>query len=217
MISLYTGTPGAGKSYHMAETIYYDVKYGRPVVCNFDVNRDIWKDKGKSFYYVPNRILTPQNLAKISEAYFLDHQFKEGKIRLYIDECQIMFNARQWNDKGLVSAASRADWVKFFTQHRKLGYDIFLISQFDTMIDKQIRSLVEYEVKHRKLNNVGWVGKFFTFLLFGRPVFLAIHYWYPQKERLSCDWRFGRKKFYRMYDTSLVFDGALAPQKALSS
>lgn len=209
MIYLYTGTPGAGKSYHMAETIYYDVKYHRPVVCNFEVNRDLWRDGGKTFYYVPNRILTPQNLAKISEVYFEDHKKREGSLKLYIDECQIIFNARNWNDKGTVSAASRADWIKFFTQHRKLGYDIYLISQFDTMIDKQIRSLVEYEVKHRKLNNVGWVGKLATVLFFGRPVFLAINYWYPMKERLSCDWRLGRKKFYRMYDTNLVFDGAL--------
>lgn len=185
----------------MAETIYYTVRNNKPVVCNFNVNKDVWKNGGKTFYYVPNEILTPSNLAKISEAYFIDHRFKEGAIRLYIDECQIIFNARNWNDK------ARADWVKFFTQHRKLGYDIYLIAQFDTMIDKQIRSLIEYEVKHRKLNNVGWVGKLATVLFFGRPVFVQVFYWYPQKQRLSAEFNLGRKKFYRLYDTNVIFEG----------
>lgn len=185
----------------MAETIYYNVRINKPVVCNFDVNRNVWKNGGKTFYYVPNNILTPANLAKISQVYFEDHPFSEGAIKLYIDECQIIFNARSWNDR------NRADWVKFFTQHRKLGYDIYLIAQFDSMIDKQIRSLIEYEVKHRKLNNVGWVGKLTSVLLMGHPCFVAVHYWYPQKQRLSADFRIGRKKLYRLYDTNLVFEG----------
>lgn len=185
----------------MAETIYYHVKYDRPVVCNFDCNREVWKNKGKYFFHVPNEILTPYNLSKISEEYFKTEPFKEGRIKLYIDECQIIFNARSWNDR------SRADWVKFFTQHRKLGYDIYLISQFDTMIDKQIRSLVEYEVKHRKLNNVGWVGKFASLIMFGHPVFVQVTYWYPQKQRLGAEFSIGRKKFYKLYDTKVIFQG----------
>ena len=37
----------------------------------------------------------------------------------------------------------RNAWVTFFSQHRKLGFNIILITQSDRMLDKQIRSLVE--------------------------------------------------------------------------
>lgn len=185
----------------MSELIYYDVKRKFPVVANFDINRELFKDSD-SFTYIDNQELTPYALAEFSRSYFGDKPVEESRIRLFIDECSIIFNARSWND------ASRADWIKFFQQHRKLGYDIFLVSQFDTMIDKQIRSLVEYEVKHRKLNNIGWVGKLADILLLGHPAVIGVMYWYPMKSRLKSYWFFGRKKFYSLYDTYLVFDGA---------
>ena len=46
------------------------------------------------------------------------------------------------------------------------------------MLDRQIRSLVEDEVKHRKLNNYGFGGMFLTLFSFGRTWFIAIDYWY---------------------------------------
>ena len=38
-----------------------------------------------------------------------------------------------------------------FSQHRKLGYRVILIAQFDRMLDRQIRSVLEYEYIHRKV------------------------------------------------------------------
>lgn len=196
-----TGTPGSGKSYNMAIDIYWACRRSQPVVANFDVNRKMLGKYEKYFIFLENEEITPQSLAAISAGYFGDSGVKEGSLRLYIDECAIMFGARTWNDR------SRPDWLKFFQQHRKLGYDVYLITQFDTMIDKQIRAVVEYEVKHRKLNNVGWVGKFASVLFLGHPVFACVRYWYPMKERLACQWVIGRKKFYRMYDTFITFEG----------
>ena len=93
---------------------------------------------------------------------------REGEIRLFIDECAVYFNARNWND------SKRKDWIKFFhSQHRKLGYDVYLVTQFDSMVDKQVRALVEYEFKHRKLNNVGWVGKISKPFIFRSSCFLC--------------------------------------------
>ena len=72
---------------------------------------------------------------------------KEGQTLVVIDECQIIFNCRDFGRK------DRNAWVTFFAQHRKLGFNVILITQSDRMLDRQIRSLVEEEVKHRKLNN----------------------------------------------------------------
>ena len=48
MIYLYTGTPGSGKSLHLAEAIYKSLRRGQPVIANFEINtQNIKKRKGK--------------------------------------------------------------------------------------------------------------------------------------------------------------------------
>lgn len=200
-IYLYTGTPGSGKSLHMAQDIYWHVKMGRPVVANFEINKSMFHGKhgANSFSYVENSKLTPELLRQYAVDYFEDKPYRENAIRLYIDECQVMFSAREW------AKADRKDWNIFFQQHRKMGYEIYLIAQFDTMIDKQIRAVIEYEVKHRKLNNYGWVGTLATVLALGAPVCVCVNYWYPMRERVNSSWMIGRRKFYRLYDTMRLF------------
>ena len=77
----------------------------------------------------------------------------EDQILLVIDESQLIFNARDWQKAG------REKWLSFFSQHRKYGYHIILVAQFDRMIDRQIRSLIEYEYVHRKVGNYGIKGR----------------------------------------------------------
>lgn len=209
MIYLYTGTPGSGKSLHQAEILYWAVKMGRPVIANFDINRDLFQDCS-SFHYVSNEQLTPQYLRDYSLEYFAGKTVKESEITVFIDECAIQFNARDWN------SPLRKDWVKLMQLHRKLGMDIILVSQFDTMIDKQIRNLVEYEVKHRKVNNIGWFGKLVSVLAAGHAVIIGITYWYPTKMRLRSQWTIGRKRLYKLYDTYMTFETeSEKPQQAL--
>lgn len=199
MIYLWSGTPGSGKSLHMAERIYYDIKMKRPVVANFEINRNLFKDS-KTFFFCDNADMTPEKLLEFSRWWFRKKPVKEGTISLYIDECSLIFNARDWNRE------DRKAWVRFFQLHRKAGYNVYLISQMDGMIDKQIRALVEYHVVHRKVNNVGLFGKFVSLFALGHPVVCAVTYWYGQKMRLSAEWFLGRKKFFRMYDTFKLFD-----------
>lgn len=159
MISLYSGTPGAGKSLHIAQVLYYRLRAKKAVVSNFDLNLDLVRGKRKTigdYVYCPNDQLLPQYLIAYSQAYFSHRKFKEGAILLVLDEAQLLFNARTWDAKG------RSDWLSFFTQHRKYGYDVILVAQFDRMIDRQIRSLIEYEYKHRKVGNAGKFGALFT-------------------------------------------------------
>lgn len=198
-VYLFTGTPGSGKSLHMSKLIYWHVRMKRPVVANFEINGELFKD-ASSFSFIANEELSPDVLGEYAERYFSEHAFREGAIRLFIDEAQIIFGNRDWR------AADRADWIRFFTQHRKLGYDVYIIAQNHEMIDKQIRSLVEYEVMHRKVNNVGWVGKLFAVCALGHPVVCAVTRWYGMKMRLSSEWLLGTSKYYRLYDTLKVFE-----------
>ena len=199
MIYLYSGTPGAGKSLHCAQTIYWRLRRKEDVIANFEINTHNIKNCKGDFTYVSNKELNPQFLRDYSDNYFKNHRFKEEKILCVIDEAQIMFNAREWNAKG------RDDWLYFFSNHRKYGYTILLIAQFDRMLDRQIRSLIEYEYKHRKVSNFGLGGKIMS-LFFGGKLFVAVKLWYPLKEKISSDFFTAHKKYYSIYDSYNRFD-----------
>lgn len=200
MISLYSGTNGSGKSLHMAQDIYSRVRYGHMTLANFPINiESIKKGKKDAFLEVPNSKLSPKFLVNYSRKYFSNHKYKEGAIRLYLDEAQLLFNARNWNAKG------RNIWLKFFSQHRKFGYDIVFVAQFDRMIDRQIRSLIEYEIVHRKVKNCGKFGKAFS-LISGGTLFIGVKIWYPLKKKVGSDFFRYSKKFSGIYDTNFFFD-----------
>lgn len=209
MIKCYSGTPGSGKSLHLASRIFYTLRAGRPVVGNFEI--DLSKVNRRhperlKFLYLPNAAtdnslphLCPRDLIDFSRRYFNGRRVVEEHIFLVIDECQILFNSRAWQQQ------DRAEWLTFFSQHRKYGYEIVLVAQFDGMIDKQIRSLIEYDYKHRKLSNFGFAGRIMS-LFFGGRLFCAVQYWYPINERIGASWFLARNKYYRIYDTYKSFD-----------
>lgn len=163
---------------------------------NFPV--ELSKYKRADFTYCPNNRMTPDYLVKLSQDK-VGSKPKEGSILLVIDECQLLFNAREWQQKG------REKWLSFFTMHRKFGYDIILIAQFDRMIDRQIRSLIEHEFIHRKMSNFGWQGKIMS-LVFGGNTFIAVKRWYPLHERLGSEIFHARKWMYSVYDTYAAFE-----------
>lgn len=201
MIELYSGTPGSGKSLHAAETIYFRLRKGMPVICNFEIEPGYVKGYKQNFFYCPNDKLEPGVLYDFSTAYFAEsgHTYKEDSILLVIDECQLLFNARAW------SRTDRAGWLSFFTQHRKYGYLVILVAQNDRMLDRQVRSLIEYEEIHRKVSNFGMFGAILKAILH-KEVFFSVRRWYPLKERVDLYMFVPRKRYYRLYDTRALFD-----------
>ncbi len=198
MISLYSGTPGSGKSLHIASKLYHWTRCRNElIIVNFKVNEDVLGKKGK-LIQIDDELIDVAFLNWLSEWWHKTHKFKEGGITLIIDEAQLRFNSRDW------CAAGRAEWLSFFAQHRHLGYDVILIAQFDRMLDRQIRSLLEYEYKHRRISNFGWRGKLIS-LFAGGKLFSCVKMWYPLKERIGCDFFAFRKKYGRVYDTHQKF------------
>lgn len=207
MINLFSGTPGSGKSYHMARFIYNNIKYRDClIIANFPVNLSGIKRKKGTFLCIENHRIQPKRLAKFANHYINYRKKKkhkgtaEGHILLIIDEAQLLFNAREWN------ASGRNDWNWFFTQHRHYKYDIYFVAQFDRMLDRYIRCLIEYEYIHRKVNNFGKMGKFLSILTMGN-LFVAVKKWYPMKEVVGSEFMRGSKKYYKLYDTTTIFDG----------
>lgn len=221
MIYFMTGKPGNGKSLHMAEIIYHNLRFGRNVIANFEVNEPmVYRGRragrmGK-FIYEPNAFWLCSAYKKGTGYSYLDGlynfalqfhkrnpggQIREHQTLLVLDECQELFNTRTWNRK------DRLEWASFFRQHRKYGYDVYLISQDDRVIDKQIRAILEYELEHRCVNNYKLFGRLLG-LMCGGKLFVCIKKWYSQTGKaahISSDFFAGRRKYYRMYDSYKTF------------
>ena len=156
MISLYSGTPGSGKSFHATSDVFYRLRNKHDVITNFPINENVvkssffdylahrffkkpYRDKKRKigkYTYVSNGELTVDFLKKYAQENHVGH--KEHETLVVIDECGIMFNPRTFTQM------DRLDWIQFFSLHRHYGYDFILISQGDRMVDRQIRSFFEY-------------------------------------------------------------------------
>jgi len=75
-----------------------------------------------------------------------------------IDEVHVHFNARAWAQTG-------ADALEYCSQHRKLGDEVFLISQRPKQVDSQMRGLCGTYVQMRNLahRQLKWMGISWTF------------------------------------------------------
>lgn len=204
-IWLYSGTPGSGKSLHATRDIYECVRYKRlPVVCNYELSFDSCPRADASlFHYVENQELSPAFLVGFADEFWRSGaaRFGEDRILLVIDECQLLFNSRNWQDEG------RMAWLSFFSQHRKYGYRVILVAQSDGMVDRQFRALFEYNVVHRKLGNFGFAGRMLSGLLGGRTCFAVTSY-YGTKQRLGVSMVHVRRRITSLYDSYGTFAAA---------
>lgn len=181
MIYLYSGTPGSGKSYHAMVNIRQQLKRKRPVLTNFPVN-----DNRVSYI----KDVTADGIVGWSRQ-VMPERYRESYSLVVIDEAQLFLNSRTWQQK------DRQQWNTLFSQHRKLCMDIILVAQSDVLIDKQIRILIEYDVRHRKALGV-------LDLATGK-IMIARKYWYGHDEVVGQRWLIGRKAIYNMYDTTALF------------
>lgn len=203
MIEIYTGTPGSGKSLHCAEMIRKWLSiFGDPVIVNFDINvSKIKVKKNGGLFYIDNKELNPFFLVEFAKQYRERNKIKrlkEDRILLVIDECQILFNSRSWN------SPDRMSWITFFSQHRKLGYKVILVAQYIDMIDKQIRPLIEYEVLHRKVKNIGLGGKLINLMALG-GLHVSNKKYLPTNLVVNTEFFKGNIIVYDMYDTFNIF------------
>ncbi|MNO53036.1 Zonular occludens toxin (Zot) [compost metagenome] len=200
MISFYSGTPGSGKSLQMAHTIEFWIKkLKKNVITSVPINRDyiLLGREGGRIYHFDYEHMTVDNLYMYALKF---HKIGvESQTLIVIDEAQFKFSPTACKLFCKEDERYRQDWLEFFSNHRHLGYDIILISQFDKLIDPQIRCLFEYNYKHRKANNFKTFGQLLT--IFRVKMFVQIQYWYGSNDRCSSKIFFYRKKYSKIYDS----------------
>lgn len=196
MICIYEGAVGSGKSYHaLLEGLKKCSSWrkNRWVVANFPLKREFCKNKEIERWQFWD-VITPEKLILFSiEKGFAGH---EGSCLLIIDEAGILFNSRDW----MVKADERKKWISFFSQSRKFGYDVILVAQSDRMIDRQIRDLSEYIVRHFNMRQY-WFLAWVPFRLH-----CAVWRWYGTKIKGTIDPFIVRKSVYKKYDTMRIFN-----------
>ena len=198
MINLYSGTPGSGKSLYATYQIIDYLKLGKGVIANFPINTAYFGNRKVNFTYQPNNKITVKYLVDYAKKHH--KKGKENQTLLVIDEAGSMFNSRDFK------SADRDLWIRFFSQHRKLGYSVVLISQYDRMLDRQIRCCLESEFKFRALRNYKIFG-FFLDLLFG-GLFVYVEYWYNSNLKIGTHYFTFKKKKAKIYDSFMLFENS---------
>lgn len=180
MIEIMQGSPGSGKSAVAVARAILHLKRGGVVAANFSLI-DGWAEsvvKNTVVYrllsllrpFAPflaadylqkhasclhRRFYRVDSLAAISKIFPLKSAvglyrdkggFSEGEGLLLLDECQLVFNARKWE--------KNFDWIVFFTQHRKLHWNVALIAHSIEMVDSQVRPLAEYASTFRNMQKL---------------------------------------------------------------
>lgn len=170
MITILQGTLGSGKSATCTAMALDHLKRGGVVATNFGLvdgwsyelaKHSIWgmfsEDRRRinaaSHYNRHFQIqsldaikaINPKQLAE-KDLKTVEGKYQEGQGLLILDECQLIFNSRRWE--------KNMDWIEFFTQSRKLGWDVLLVAHTIDMIDSQIRPLIEFEARFRNLQKV---------------------------------------------------------------
>ena len=197
MIRLFTGTPSSGKSFNAVKYILWNLKFKKPVIANFALKfteKEIKKGYAKNFYFVPNNQYTIEMLILFA----LDHNFIETKKE---NQCLVVFDEAGGKFNPKAEKKEIVEWIDFFSQHAKIGFDIILIAQSKAMMDRQIQKFIEYEHVHRKLNRYG------IFVILPFPVFVSVEMWMQMAERISAEFFLYSKKVSDHYDRYKMFDG----------
>lgn len=191
MISLYTGTPGSGKSYHATERIDINLKLGVNVIANYKIHTN--KSHKGDFVYLDNSFFTVRFLIEYAMQNHELEKPKEHQTLIVIDEAAILFPKKDYDKREFQL------WMTFFRLHRQLGYDVILITQNHKDVNGDVLGLVEYNFKHRLLTSFGLKGWLLVAIF--RKKFISVKYWYVIDEK--CDsYMFNiRKRITRLYDT----------------
>lgn len=227
MITLMQGSLGSGKSACMVIDLVEHLMAGGVCAANFRLVDDwayrladfnLWvrlglrdRDQVAADYYSRFMVIgSPESLWEASEKLIpkakgdVAKKF-EGHGRLYFDECGIFFNARDWN--------KNKPFIHFFSQSRKLKWDVILIAHIVGHIDKQIRAFIEFDTYFRNLQRVRI--PFLGLPLSPIPAFLAITKYSGQaagggvvhSRKLYPLF----KRYYNLYKSDYVFSPELVP------
>lgn len=179
MIVAVTGAPGAGKTFYAIRTLTDSLRTGKFVATNVTLEPD-WErrlahgslvgrlrgDRREESFWARGYVADDlDDLMRVKLGCTVcgaekrrdcghGHGFREGRGVAVIDEAHDWLNSRTWDrDK-----EQRARYVGWFSKHRHLGWDVYVLTQHLDSLDKQLRDRVEFQVVLRNLRNAKIAG-----------------------------------------------------------
>jgi hypothetical protein len=197
-----TGPMGAGKTVYAVKKCRDGLEEGKFVITNFKLTPG-WETivARKNLF----RRLIPGRWKKLAETwerrtYMVTDLAELKRIRLagsgegrgvvVIDEGHVFMNARAWKEDG------RGDLVEWVSATRKLGLDIFIITQDLQSLDRQVRDRLTYHVHLRNLSQFRVMG----IPIFPVNVFIAITQWHAAGKAIV------RRESYMLGLTKKLFE-----------
>jgi zona occludens toxin len=207
VITLIDGTPGAGKTFAAMRLIASALGDDKCVVTNTALQPD-WAERCAKEN--PARRLSRRRIraraAELRSRLFVSEDLtelfrvrvpgkQEGRAVMVLDEAHRWMNSRMWSAKG----QGRAQIIDWMTAHRHYGFDVYLLTQYVDMIDKQVRHLIEYRTRVRNLKRERVAGvRIFPFNLFIAITELEGS---KAKRRQETELYFLNRRIRGMYDT----------------
>lgn len=139
-ITLLTGVPGSGKSYFAVNKIVelLDTKDNFLILSNIDGTKENIFDRRYVFHRFSLEFLRNANMENFLPHLRDEHHLDaEATIYIFIDECQNYYGP----------SCRDEDAFYFLDYHRHYGVEIFLITQKDTKIRKEVEALCETEIR----------------------------------------------------------------------
>lgn len=137
---------------------------------------------------------------------------KEGRGLMVLDEAHNWLNSRTWDqdDEGrevtkAQAVRNRLSIVRLFSQHRKLGWDVLLLTQDEGNLDTQVRRNFEYHTHLKNLKRYRVLGLMpvvpFNF-------FIAVTTWHDStKSRVGTTSFMLNRRIARCYNTMATSHG----------
>lgn len=202
------GKLGSGKSLVCVGVIRDALKGGKRVATNLDLwpERMLPRELRVTFTRLPDKPLRSDldMLGRGQEGI----EEKDNGV-LVLDECASFLNARQWGDK------ERNTVLDWFLHSRKLGWDVYLISQHMDQLDKQLRqSMVEFSMRCVRLDRmvIPFITPLCRLLTLGMwraqppKLHMGVVRYGVERESMVVERRFYRaRELYAGYDTRQVF------------
>ena len=140
---LVQGVRGEGKSLYAVHRIKDYLTKGRMVATNLDIFIDELVDDDNSAiaFRLPDKPRI-DHFDMLPDAYDIKHKGDDKNGLIVLDEMALWFNSRTWKDEG------RQEIINWLLLSRKRHWDLILLVQDHTMIDKQIKTtLCDYLVQ----------------------------------------------------------------------
>jgi len=201
-----TGQLGSGKTLVCVGKIRDAIARGVRVATNLDLRLELLAPACKlgQCVRVPD-YPTGEDLQRLGVGNPSRDESRNGL--LVLDEAGAWLNSRSWADK------DRHAVIEWMLHARKLGWDVFLIVQDVSLVDKQVRvAFVEHLVRCRRLDrfSVPFIGAFFSMLggALRLPQVHIANVFYGTGPGSVCveRWIYRGKDLWKSYETRQLFE-----------